>query len=663
MKEMRMERAVYLQAIRTVVPATKVSNQQILAFMHRHVAKTEAQKAFMTKIYESASIESRYSIIADYAQTNPANFRFFPKNELLEPFPSTGERNRLFVSEAERLSITAAQALFTDSPSETPAMGRLVPDLAPVDISHIVSVSCTGFSAPGFDLAVQKALGLKASVTRTHLGFMGCYATLPALRTAYQICQSDSRARVLVLGVELCSLHFQNKLDADNLVANALFSDGAYAMMISAQSRDSLGARYRLNGFSTTLIPDSDTRMAWDIGDTGFDMRLSSYVPAIIEANIVGIIDQICATLGKSRRQIQQWAVHPGGRAILDKVASQLQLPVTALAASYEILARYGNMSAVTMAFVLAELSAINLKDPAPTFATAFGPGLTIEAAVLTMEKPRPRTSRIRYEVRSHNLPGLFPNTRNRWRLPELMDSWQVNTRALFKTLRQFEVINSLFSAYRGILRQEIFSYMLADQSPDRVWMILDIGAGGADIPRWIVREARRRGLKVRITAIDPDKRIQKPVLAACQGYPEISLIAGSGAELSTFGQFDFIICNHVLHHLTNDQVVKLIETANRLATINLVITDLARSAWAYIGYSIFASLFLRSSLAGYDGRLSILRSFKFAELRELLDKAGLDQLQSRRQMPARLIITRPRLAAVTPAVEPETYQPARTAT
>ena len=258
------------------------------------------------------------------------------------------------------------------------------PEIRREEITHVVTASCTGFSNPGIDFHLVTDLGLNPSTQRFHLGFMGCYAAFPALRMAQQFCEADPRAVVLVLCLEFCSLHLRVDGGADSVLANALFADGAACAIVHA--RESLAARsvYRLGRFSTGHAVSGEKDMAWSIGNHGFNIVLSSYVPDIVGANIAGLVDPVLAGAGLDRRDIEFWAVHPGGKAILDKVEKSLGLPANALDVSRSVLCRFGNMSSATILFVLADfLRHRPAGKETAVCAMAFGPGLTIELGLL----------------------------------------------------------------------------------------------------------------------------------------------------------------------------------------------------------------------------------------------------------------------------------------
>ncbi len=663
---------MYIHAIRTLNPPYALDQTNILEFMTHRMAMNPEENKFLKKIYEGSAIQRRHSVLPDYGKIVGQEGDFLPADSQLEPFPGTGARNDIFAAAAEALGVGVCGDLlnlkfnpkvggppnaFPGDGSQAlpgPQAGELSPDFDPGKITHLVSFSCTGFTAPGFEMSIQKALGLRENLQRFHLGFMGCYASFPALRLAHSLCQSNPGAVVLVVGVELCTLHFQKTKDMDNMVANALFADGAYALLVSSQPGHSQKAQplYSLEGFLTQLIPGSEERMAWDIGDHGFEMKLSSYVPRLIEGHLPDLAKKLRETWNLGQADILHWAVHPGGRAILDRVKDKFELKETQLRYSYKVLQEFGNMSAATFGFLLAELASSDA-IPGPVFGAAFGPGLTVEAALLQL-KPKissqsrtpvlqgavshKRPWRLRAGILSPDLPLIWPNTSKRWVQEELMDRPEVDKLALWRTVRQFTHLNRLFSSYKGLLKREILNKMT---DKERTYTLADVGAGGGDIALWLAKEARSRGLKLKITALEPDCRILPWARLAAVDFPEITFIQGTAEKLDDGGPWDFIFCNHVMHHLTETQLKHFFYQASQ-ARVNAVLSDLRRSRWAYWGYTLVSTLFFITSLVQYDGRLSILRGFHKKDLETLIRDAQVEtKLEVRRAFPARLVITR----------------------
>ncbi len=356
---------VYLHEISTCVPPKSYTQDFTLEFLLHLQGTSPRKREFLQKIYQHSAIHKRHTVIEDYDK-DPADYKFYPRNASLKPEPSTARRNEEYIKAADLLSVQAVRGLL-----------ERLPDVAPDSVTHLITVSCTGFSAPGFDIYVMKELGFSPSLHRLHIGFMGCYAAIPALRMARDICLANPDARVVIVNLELCSLHFQQKFDPDTVVANAIFADGVSAALVSAKRTDSRGPVLAIQNTLSHFIAESEDDMAWKIGEHGFDMKLSLYVPRFIELNIAKITDALFEKVCKARSDIGIWAIHPGGRAILEKVEEALALDTDALQVSYDILREYGNMSSATIMFVLERILADDREGG--VFAAAFGPGLTVE--------------------------------------------------------------------------------------------------------------------------------------------------------------------------------------------------------------------------------------------------------------------------------------------
>lgn len=294
--------------------------------------------------------------------------------------PPTGTRNRVYAARARDLFVAAAEEALAGSGG-----------LGPADITHVITVSCTGFVAPGPDLWVVTALGLSPTTHRYHLGFMGCYGAFPALRAAAAFCRADRNAVVLIVCAELCSLHLHSSNVPDTIVSSSVFADGAAACVVTARTDG--GAAEPDDDHPVLVIDDLHTvvtatgadDMAWSIGDNGFDMVLSSYVPRIIEENIARAIQPLFRADGDSvdsPADVEDWAIHPGGRGILDRVQEALALTDDQLAPSRAVLREYGNMSSATVLFILRDLLADG--GAGRVCAMAFGPGLTVESGLFS---------------------------------------------------------------------------------------------------------------------------------------------------------------------------------------------------------------------------------------------------------------------------------------
>ena len=250
----------------------------------------------------------------------------------------------------------------------------------PSSITHLVTVSCTGFSAPGFDLDLIAALGLDPGVQRTHVGFMGCHGALNGLRVARAFAESVPGARVLLCAAELCSLHFREPTDPEAIVANSLFADGAAAVVGWAEDAGTGDESWRVTGGGSYLLPDSGEAMSWRIGDRGFAMTLSARVAGIVARHLGPWINSWLGTFGLAVADIGCWAVHPGGPRILTAFEESVGLGREATEVSREVFAEFGNMSSPTVLFILDRLR--QRGSSRPCVALAFGPGLAIEATL-----------------------------------------------------------------------------------------------------------------------------------------------------------------------------------------------------------------------------------------------------------------------------------------
>lgn len=381
-----MNSAVQLRSIQTIVPETTLEQRAVREIFAGQPGVSRLAKRLIATSFDGAGVETRHTVIDELDTTvEVATPQFLDRESgaLLEP--GTAARNEVYAREADRLFVEAARrSLDAD------------PDLSAADITHVVTVSCTGFHAPGPDYAIVRALGLWAAVQRFHLGFMGCYAALPALRAAAQFCRADPDAVVLVVSVELCTLHLRSSNDPDSIIASSLFADGAAAALVTARDLPTPMPGFTLDGFHTALIPDGEADMAWTVGDTGFEMVLSTRVPQLIGTHIHDALaplwhgdDGIADGLGRLPigEIVRHWAVHPGGRSILDRVQERLGLDDRQMEPAREVLRTCGNMSSATVLFVLRRI--LDHERPQPgerVAAMAFGPGLTAESALLTVD-------------------------------------------------------------------------------------------------------------------------------------------------------------------------------------------------------------------------------------------------------------------------------------
>ena len=416
--------SVTLRALQTVVPPTVLIQDQVRDVFAAQPGLSRLAQRLVNASFNLSGIDTRHTVIDELTLdgTSP-DPQFFDAatQQLLKP--STRVRNELYIVEATKLFVEAGRRALAACPG-----------IEAADVTHVVTVSCTGFYAPGPDYMLVRELGLNPATQRYHLGFMGCYASMPALRTAKQFVDADPNAVVLVVSAELCSLHLRTSDDPDTIVASSLFSDGAAAGIVSSRAPAAGEKALNLDLFETVITPIGEGDMAWKIGDEGFEMILSTYVPHIIDQHIEGALAPLfardaalsvvlaaapapvlvpsavsagvpegvsagsVATLAAPvavaveapgatpATAIAHWAIHPGGRSILDKTEAKLGLSEAQLLPSRETLRNYGNMSSATVLFVLkAILDAPATDDGERVCAMAFGPGLTVESGLMTV--------------------------------------------------------------------------------------------------------------------------------------------------------------------------------------------------------------------------------------------------------------------------------------
>jgi alpha-pyrone synthase len=347
----------YLNEIGTAVPANDCQLQFLdsLPFWLNDPAVADK----LSTIAKRAGIEHRYSVL-HHAIGGRDSGAFYE----IGNFPGTARRMEVYRQEAPGLAVKAIRAL--------EARGVKLDS-----VTHLVITSCTGFYAPGLDVDLIRLLGLPHNVRRTLVGFMGCYAGITGLRTANDIVRADPEARVLVVNIELCTLHLQQDAPFDRLVASLLFSDGCAASLVSARP-----VGLRLDSFTSHLSLEDADKMQWIVEDQGFTMKLDAGIPDRIRDYLSRDTD----FFDRAVRDPQSlWAIHPGGRAILDAVRSAFALSAEQIAPARRVLANYGNMSSASVMFVFEELMRKTPPDSSrPGVAVAFGPGLTIKAMEFT---------------------------------------------------------------------------------------------------------------------------------------------------------------------------------------------------------------------------------------------------------------------------------------
>ena len=339
-----------ISAIGTAVPENKIPQKDILEFMANAHGFEGKNKTRLKALYRASGIQTRHSVVSDYGSLDMEDWTFYPKSKDLSPFPTTQQRSLLYKKTAPDLAMQAVKNCIQKS------------DIKLDEVTHLITISCTGMYAPGLDIDLVNGLKLRPDVQRTCINFMGCYAAITGIRTADAFCKADPKAKVLVVSTELCTIHFQNKTDEDNLLANALFSDGAAALLVTSSEQGDKGLSPV--AFHNQILNDGGENMAWDI-----------------ESGIAGMIDQLKRKMGKSA--IQQYAIHPGGKRILEVIEQELNLDKNDNRHAYEVLQNYGNMSSATLIFVLEKLMQEKPHKGEHCLSVAFGPGLTLESMVL----------------------------------------------------------------------------------------------------------------------------------------------------------------------------------------------------------------------------------------------------------------------------------------
>jgi len=357
-------------SIGLALPPYKHKQDEILKFMQLVYAMNNADNRKLKYLYHHSGIDYRYSVIPDYSRDVNA-WEFYPQTENLEPFPSLEQRISLFNKAAGPLSVTAIQECIN---------GLINAD----EITHLITVSCTGMSAPGLDLQVMELMDLPQNIYRTSINFMGCYAAIHGLKIADAICRSEKNAKVMIVCTELCTLHFQKEPTADSIASSLLFGDGAAAVLVTNNEYNKKGLK--LDQFYSEVISKGKKDMAWELSSSGFLMTLSGFVPELLEEDFNPLVTKALEKANVDRKEIAQWCVHPGGRRILDAIHRSLSFTNGDLRYSYETLKEVGNLSSATILFVLKKIMNSGMTSGQRVFGAAFGPGLTMETFVASAE-------------------------------------------------------------------------------------------------------------------------------------------------------------------------------------------------------------------------------------------------------------------------------------
>ncbi len=327
-------------SISTSLPAYKHKQKDILYFMQNVYAMNEVEKRKLRFLYHQSSIQARYSVLPDYS-LEAAEWEFYPATENLEPFPNLEKRMDWFNKTASALSVTAVEKCIDQK-------------IKKEEITHLITVSCTGMSAPGLDLQIMELMNLPKSIFRTSVNFMGCYAAIHAMKLADSFCRNDANAKVVIVCTELCTLHFQKETSVDSIASGLLFGDGSAAILVTNDKADFYGLT--LKSFYSEVGLNGKEHMSWQLSSSGFLMKLSGYVPELIEQDFNLLLKNALQNAGMKEDEISYWCIHPGGKRILAAIEKSTSISNENLKYSYQVLNDYGNMSSPTILFVLKEI-------------------------------------------------------------------------------------------------------------------------------------------------------------------------------------------------------------------------------------------------------------------------------------------------------------------
>jgi predicted naringenin-chalcone synthase len=354
-------------SVGTAVPVYEHKQAEILHFMQQVFALAENDQRRLRFLYKKGGIDTRYSVIPDYSLP-AAEWQFYIPSENLEPFPKLEQRMQWYQQHAAQLSLDA--------------VNKTLQNYNPADITHLITVSCTGMSAPGLDLELLELLQLPVTTFHTSVNFMGCYAAIHALKMADAFCKADKNANVLIVCTELCTLHFQKEQTIDNMTSSMLFGDGAAAVLVSGNDEQQGLA---IDHFYSTVAVKGKKDMAWQLSSKGFLMTLSGYIAELIEEDFNNLVSNALTTARLEKDDIAYWCIHPGGKKILEAVHKSLGFTNGQLESAYTVLKEYGNMSSPTVLFVLQKImQELKSGGPARIFGAAFGPGLSMETFILS---------------------------------------------------------------------------------------------------------------------------------------------------------------------------------------------------------------------------------------------------------------------------------------
>ncbi|MBP90902.1 MAG: chalcone synthase [Planctomycetaceae bacterium] len=354
-----------IRGIGTALPEHTMSMDEAIQLSTDIVCRDEREARLVRTMFRRAGVQKRHTCVPYTTAYEWAGPDAEPSSQ---PGKTTAERMQVYAEHAGPLAKQAA-----DNALACAGVG-------PGEITHLITISCTGFEAPGVDIELIEEMPLRRSTERLHIGYMGCHGAINGMRAARGLALSDRSAKILMCAVELCGLHYKFQWDPELILANALFADGAAALVLEHDSPTS-APLCRVTATGSYLVPDSKETITWRVGNHGFEMAIASKVPDLIRDNLGLWLSEWLGSYGRSIESIGSWAVHPGGPRILQAVEDALALEPAALATSHEVLSECGNMSAPTVLFVLRRL--LQRDAPRPCVMLGFGPGLMAEVALI----------------------------------------------------------------------------------------------------------------------------------------------------------------------------------------------------------------------------------------------------------------------------------------
>ncbi len=356
----------FILALATALPQYSLDQADIAKKISQVLDLNENHTQFLQKLYCKTQIKRRYSVLKDI-QESVENSEFFTK-DFLKKIPRTSQRNKIYIKEAPKLALKAAQEAIKNWQQD------------PKEITHVISVSCTGVMAPGIELILQQELKLLPNAERIGINFMGCFGAFRGLAVASALAKENPNNRILLVCTELCSLHFQVSFQTDVLIGNALFSDGAAAAIIGSKPKNTENAICSIEKTGSFALENTRDKMTWTISDHGCVMSLNKEIPSIIEKNTPTFLKSF---LNTDNFNNFSWAIHPGGKSIIEAMEKSCNLTKEQTKSSWNVLNNYGNMSSSTFLFVLEDLLKENKKEK-DIIGIGFGPGLSIETILLS---------------------------------------------------------------------------------------------------------------------------------------------------------------------------------------------------------------------------------------------------------------------------------------